>query len=138
MALCVWYLPASETRVWGSGMRLAGVAAASALLMILGAIWWERWRRATDRYYRLLPLSRRRVVIQRRWDETVGLLGMLAFIFVLRADLRRLAHLAATAHARPMGRYSGDRADRSDRRLRHGRMVARMALAARAAYCART
>ena len=83
LALCVWYLPASEAPVWGSGVRLVGVAAASALLLILGLVWWERWRRATDRYYRLLPATRRRIAIQRRWDETVGLLGTLAFIFVL-------------------------------------------------------
>ncbi|MDE3231037.1 MAG: hypothetical protein KGO05_14250, partial [Chloroflexota bacterium] len=40
-------------------------------------------RRATARYYRTLPPAQRRVAIQKRWDETVSMLGTLAFIFLL-------------------------------------------------------
>ncbi|MDE3229675.1 MAG: sensor histidine kinase, partial [Chloroflexota bacterium] len=68
LGLCVWYLPASQP-IWGSGARLLGVAAGSALLLALGALGWERWRRATLHYYRMLPPAQRRVAIQKRWDE---------------------------------------------------------------------
>jgi hypothetical protein len=82
LALCVWYLPASQP-AWSGGARLAGVTAGSALLLALGALGWERWRRATARYYRTLPPAQRRVAIQKRWDETVSMLGTLAFIFLV-------------------------------------------------------
>jgi signal transduction histidine kinase len=72
LGLCLWYWPVSAPRGWTSGAALGGAIAVSAALLALGVVVWERWRRATDRYFHLLPPARRRVAIRRRWDETVG------------------------------------------------------------------
>lgn len=83
LALCVWYLPVSAPRVWSSGLALDGVVAGSALLGLLGLLAWERWRRATGRYYRALTPAPRHIAIQRRLEETGGMAGTVAFIFAL-------------------------------------------------------
>ncbi len=72
LGLCLWYWPVSAPRGWASGATQSGVGAVSAALLALGVVVWERWRRATDRYFRLLPPARRRPAMRSRWDETVG------------------------------------------------------------------
>ncbi len=83
LALCLWYLPVSAPHGWASGIGLGVVIVASLALLALGALCWERWRRATRRYYRLVPLSRRPAVIRKRWDETLGMAGVVSLIIVL-------------------------------------------------------
>ena len=83
LTLCVWYLPVSAPQVWASGTGLTTVTIGSAALLALGLLNWEGWRRATARYYRALPPTRRRPAIQRRWDETLSTGAVIAFIIAL-------------------------------------------------------
>ena len=72
LALCVWYLPVSAPHGWLGGALLAIVIAASAALLAAGIVVWERWRRATGRYFQTLAPLPRGKAIRRRWDETVN------------------------------------------------------------------
>jgi len=83
LAPCVWYLPVSAPRVWSSGAAQGVIVAGSVLLGTLGLLIWERWRRATGRYYRTLAPAPRHIAIQRRLEQTGGQAGTVAFIFVL-------------------------------------------------------
>ena len=82
LAPCVWYLPVSAPHVWSSGIRLVVVAAGSALLLALGLLTWEGWRRATGRFYRALAPAPRHVAIQRRQENTLSQAGTLVFIII--------------------------------------------------------
>ncbi|MGH2502792.1 MAG: sensor histidine kinase, partial [Ktedonobacterales bacterium] len=83
LAPCVWYLPVSAPRVWSSGVGLDVVVAGSALLLALGLLTWEGWRRATGRFYRALAPAPRHIAIQRRWEDTLGQAGTITFVIIL-------------------------------------------------------
>ncbi len=83
LALGPWYALVVAPHVWQGSGALAGTAVASALLLALGLWQWERWRRTTGRYYRLLAPRPRRQAIQQRWNETVGMAVTLGIIIVV-------------------------------------------------------
>lgn len=83
LAPCIWYLLVSAPRVWSSGVGLGVVVAGSALLLLLGLLTWEGWRRATGRWYRALAPAPRHIAIQRRLEDTLGQAGTVVFVIIL-------------------------------------------------------
>ncbi len=83
LALCAGYLPVSPPPDWAPGVAEWVAALAVVALLALGYWNWERWRRASERWYRILPLAQRQWSIERRWRETLGMWGVISVIIIL-------------------------------------------------------
>ena len=83
MALCAGYLTVSPPPNWTQGLVAWVAALALAALLALGLWNWEGWRRASERWYRILPLAQRRERVLWRWRETLGMWGVIIVIIIL-------------------------------------------------------
>jgi signal transduction histidine kinase len=83
LALCAGYLPVYAPSGWSPDVAEWATALTVTALLALGFWNWERWRRASERWHRILPVAQRQESIERRWRETLSMWSVIGVIIIV-------------------------------------------------------